>query len=61
MPGRLPRDLGQAIEALAADEVLREAVGSEFCAQFLALKQQEWDSYSQSVSDWEFERYAAAF
>lgn len=61
MPGRLPRDLGQAIEALAADEVLKLAVGSEFCAQFLALKQQEWDSFSQSVSAWEYERYAAVF
>jgi glutamine synthetase len=58
MPGRLPRDLGLALDALAADDLLVNAVGSEFCKQFLSLKRQEWDDYSQSVSTWEFERYA---
>jgi glutamine synthetase len=61
MPACLPRDLGQAIEALAADAKLISAVGAEFCQQFLALKRQEWDSYRQSVSAWEFDRYADAF
>ncbi len=58
MPGRLPRDLGLALDALAADERLMDAVGGAFCKQFLSIKRQEWDDYSQSVSAWEFERYA---
>jgi glutamine synthetase len=58
MPERLPRDLRSALDALAADELLTEAVGAHFCQQFLALKRGEWDEYSQSVSAWEFERYA---
>ena len=58
MPARLPRDLGLALDALAADEMLADAVGSDFCQQFLAIKRREWDDYSQSVSAWEFERYA---
>jgi glutamine synthetase len=58
MPGRLPRDLGLALDALAADDLLVDAVGGEFCRQFLSVKRQEWDDYSQSVSVWEFERYA---
>jgi glutamine synthetase len=58
MPERLPRDLGLALDALAADGLLTEAVGTEFCKQFLTLKRCEWDDYSQSVSAWEFERYA---
>jgi glutamine synthetase len=61
MPGCLPRDLGLALDALVADETLRVAVGDAFCQQFLTLKRQEWDSYSQSVSAWEFERYANAY
>ncbi len=61
MPDRLPRDLGQALGALSRNTVLKDALGSEFCAQFLALKRHEWDDYCQSVSSWEFARYAQAF
>jgi glutamine synthetase len=61
MPERLPRDLGQALDALASNDVVMTALGEAFCQQFLALKRHEWDSYSQSVSAWEFERYANTF
>jgi glutamine synthetase len=61
MPGRLPRDLGHALDALAMDTTLTEAVGDAFCKQFLMLKRREWDDFSQSVSHWEFERYARLF
>ncbi len=61
MPDRLPRDLGLALDALAANQPLMDALGTEFCDQFLKLKRQEWDSYSQSVSAWEFLRYADQF
>jgi glutamine synthetase len=61
MPDRLPRDLGQALDALAADQPLMRAVGVEFCEQFLRLKREEWDSYNKSVSAWEYDRYANRF
>ena len=61
MPARLPRDLGAALDALAADSVLMDAVGQDFCQQFLVIKRQEWSSFSQSVSDWELKRYADLF
>jgi len=61
MPARLPADLGQAVKALAADQVLQEALGLEFCQQFIAQKRLEWRSYCQQVSHWELERYADAF
>jgi len=61
MPARLPADLGQAVKALAADQVLREAVGTEFCQQFIDLKRAEWRGYCQQVSAWELQRYADAF
>ena len=57
MPPRLPRDLHDALSALEADAVLREAVGAAFCDQFLALKREEWDAYAQQVSGWERQRY----
>ncbi len=61
MPDRLPKDLGAAVNALARDTVLMDAVGVAFCQQFMALKRQEWLDYNQSVSNWELQRYAAAF
>lgn len=60
LPDRLPRDLLAALDALAADSTLREAVGTAFCAQFLALKHDEWAAWSRHVSDWEMQRYADA-
>ncbi|WP_439589257.1 type III glutamate--ammonia ligase [Hydrogenophaga sp.] len=60
MPERLPRDLHAALDALAGDTALREAVGAAFCEQFLALKRTEWDAWSLQVSDWEMDRYADA-
>jgi glutamine synthetase len=61
MPPRLPRDLHAALDALQADALLRQAVGDAFCDQFLALKREEWNAYSEQVSGWELARYAAAF
>lgn len=61
MPERLPADLGQAITALAQDDVMLKSLGVSFCEQFIGLKQHEWDSYKQTVSEWELTRYADAF
>jgi glutamine synthetase len=60
LPERLPRDLLAALDGLAKDAALREAVGPAFCAQFLALKHDEWAAWSQQVSGWELQRYADA-
>jgi glutamine synthetase len=58
MPPRLPRDLQDATDALAADRPLREAVGEAFCEQLLRLQRAECDAFAAQVSDWERERYA---
>jgi glutamine synthetase len=60
MPERLPRDLYEALDALERDAVLRDAVGSAFCQQFLDLKRTEWEAWSLQVSPWETDRYADA-
>jgi glutamine synthetase len=61
MPERLPADLGAAVQALARDTLLIQAVGEDFCQQFMTLKTQEWQAYTQSVSSWELQHYAKAF
>ena len=57
----LPRDLHAALDALQADEVVCGALGPTLCEQFIALKRDEWQRYAHHVSDWELQRYAAAF
>ncbi len=53
----LPRSLGEALDALDADQVFAEAWGSEVVAWFTALKRAEFDRYLAHVSDWEQREY----
>lgn len=58
-PGRcqpLPADLGEALEAFAADAVLREALGEEFCQAYERLRRRQWQEYRSQVSSWELEQ-----
>jgi glutamine synthetase len=61
MPERLPVDLGAALQALALDTTLTQALGEAFCQQFMELKTQEWSAYAASVSEWELQHYADSF
>ncbi|MBH2019372.1 MAG: type III glutamate--ammonia ligase [Burkholderiales bacterium] len=61
MPAALPRDLSEALDALAGNEVLTQRLGPAFVAQFLGCKRDEWDAFSAQVSDWELQRYASLF
>jgi glutamine synthetase len=54
---RLPRTLGEAIDAFAADELARATFGPEFHRSFIELKRSEWDAYSTVISEWEREQY----
>jgi glutamine synthetase len=53
----LPRSLGEALEALAADSVVQEALGPHTYERFLEAKTQEWDEYCGHVTSWERDRY----
>jgi len=57
----LPQSLAEALDALAASVLLREALGATLHAEFLRLKRAEWLEYARHVSDWEHRRYGAAF
>ena len=59
--GLLPQSLGEAVAALEADTVVCGALGDTLARQFVSLKRAEWISYARHVSDWELQRYAAAF
>ena len=53
----LPANLLAAVEALAGDNVVREALGEEYAAYYIEKKTEEWESYHLSVSQWELDRY----
>ena len=50
--GRLPLNLLDALRALEASDVLKEAMPG-FVPSYLKLKMQEWNSYTSHLSDWE--------
>jgi glutamine synthetase len=57
----LPQSLGQALDALAADELICTTLGETLSTQFLALKRAELAEFHHHVGDWELQRYAQAF
>ena len=59
--GSLPGTLKEALDELAADEVVREALGEHIFEWFHAAKLAEWDEYRKRVSPWELERYLSTY
>jgi glutamine synthetase len=63
--GLLPQSLGEALDALEADEVIAGALGPTLLREFTQLKRAEAaegePQLGPQVSDWEFARYATAF
>lgn len=57
---RIPLTLGEALDAFAADEVVREALGAELADLYTAYKADEWARFCGTVTDWEFQMYAEA-
>lgn len=53
----LPETLDDALDALEADDVLRESMGSQIVDIFLAVKRFEADRHRTWVSDWELTEY----
>ncbi|MEK8033941.1 type III glutamate--ammonia ligase [Ideonella sp. DXS29W] len=59
--GLLPQSLGEAVDALEGDGVVRQALGEVLSNEFIRLKRAEWIEYARHVSPWELQRYAATF
>jgi glutamine synthetase len=54
----LPRSLGAALDLLAADSVLVDALGAELVETFVRMKRFEVERFSEWVTDWELDEYA---
>ncbi len=59
--GLLPQSLSAALDALAADQVVQQGIGSELAEEFIRLKRLEWIEYSRHVGEWETQRYLEMF
>ena len=53
----LPGSLKEAMDALASDDVVKNALGPHIYSQLTEWQQSDWDAYRTSVSDWEKQRY----
>ncbi|MYM99362.1 type I glutamate--ammonia ligase [Lactobacillus iners] len=53
----LPSTLHNAIKAFKADKLIQEALGEHLTKSFIDSKELEWARYTQSVSEWERQRY----
>jgi glutamine synthetase len=61
----LPGNLLDATRNLATDDVLREAFGrgrdEDYLDYFVRVKQREWHTYHDRVTDWEVHKYLSLF
>lgn len=53
----LPGSLGEALEELRADDLVRETLGEHLFDRFVEAKSIEWQEYCTHVSGWEVDRY----
>jgi glutamine synthetase len=57
----LPASLGEALDALTADDVVLNALGPYISDRYVSAKRQEVDAYNRQVTAWELERYLTRF
>ena len=57
----LPSNLGDAIDALEADDVICNALGPHITKAYITTKRAEYADYLVSVSEWEHNRYLRTF
>ncbi len=53
----LPGDLGEALDALEKNDVIKDAMGEHAYSQFITAKRAEWQEYIANVHQWELDRY----
>jgi glutamine synthetase len=49
--------LGEALDELDADDVVRSALPGEMYTVFMHYKRDEWERYCATVSDWDVAEY----
>ena len=58
---RLPRSLGEALEAFKSDPFVEETLGAELRNEFIKYKEEEWEEYNLTITPWEIRKYARLY
>ncbi len=59
--GTLPGSLGEALEELDRDDLVRRTLGDHITDRFIEAKTTEWREYRAHVSHWELDRYLSIY
>ena len=59
--GILPQSLGEALDQLESNKVIRDALGDSLSEEFIKIKRAEFMDFQRHVSDWEINRYVDFF
>jgi glutamine synthetase len=54
---RLPTDLKEALDALAANPVILSAMPGDMERCFFEVKRDEWDRFMSTVTQWDYDRF----
>jgi glutamine synthetase len=54
---RIPSTLGEALDALESDTVVRQALPDEMYTVFMHYKRDEWERFISTVTDWDVKEY----
>lgn len=57
----LPRNLGEALDALKDDRIICSALGSRLSDCYIKAKEAEWERYQAHVHQWELDEYLTNF
>jgi len=57
----LPTTLENALECIEKSLVANSALGKHILNEFIDAKEQEWDSFKTSISQWEIDKYLARY
>lgn len=57
----LPLTLKEAVDYLAEDDVVKNALGAEYADYYIAVKNEEWRQYHSAVSQWEIDNYLEVY
>ncbi|MEW6426041.1 MAG: type I glutamate--ammonia ligase, partial [Bacillota bacterium] len=59
--GSLPESLAEALDELARDELIKEALGPHVLDRFMEAKRIEWERYRIQVHPWELDEYLTKY
>ncbi len=59
--GLLPQNLGEAVEEMAREELVKETLGEHVFERYREAKKIEWDAYRVQVHPWEISNYLNVF